>query len=139
MLLLFVSLSFDRTQKSQAEISGGCGGAGKPAPPHRDDLSSSQRKFRVALDKLAIRMNRRFIVSDNSALTEEFGLVRSLSLSSIVEASSEEGEAHGGDNTYTDHCDGETDSQHSGSPFNGVIFSRIPKAASRRSEELRKN
>jgi hypothetical protein len=44
-------------------------------------------------------MNRRFIVGDNSALTEEFGLVRSLSLSSIAEASSEEGEAHGGGNT----------------------------------------
>jgi hypothetical protein len=51
------------------------------------------------LDKLAIRIDRRFIVGEDLALTEEFGLVRSLSLSAVRQASSEAGEAHGGDNT----------------------------------------
>jgi hypothetical protein len=71
-------------------------GDGRPAPATKGNLSRSERKLRVALDKLAIRVDRRFIVSDNPALTEEFGLVVSLSLSAIAQASSEEGEAHGG-------------------------------------------
>jgi hypothetical protein len=91
------------------------------------------------LDKLAIRIDRRFIVGDDLALMEEFGLVRSLQLSAVAQVSSEAGEAHGGNNTQRNHCDGETYCQHVGSPFDGYILYRTIKAPPRSYEEARKN